>query len=846
MIRAVMTTCCAIGLLCGMAGAQQVTVILEDSSGAMIAGGSVLAGCPSTTRVTDSAGIAFFPKLQAGECQITATAAELRQVATAVTVAEGVIVRLRMEPLIVRTALVVSVGQEVLGQASLAAHGDWNARQIAELVLSGGSTAFTDLITRTTPGVAADSNGFAHPLGEHADTSVILDGQPITDQQAKVFSNQLDPQIIETMTATTGAPPAEFGDKTSLIISLTTKSGLGREPFGSLSTELGSFGTASSSASFGAGGARWGNFFAISGGRSGRFLDSPEVRPMHDTGQHVSAFDRLDWQPRVQDAVHLNLMAGFSAFETPNSFDAALVGQRQRSKITNGNAALGWTHIVSPRLLSSVTVFYRGDRARYLPSGNPFADQPATLEQDRTLRNGGIRAELAGAGAGHSSKLGVQYLRTPLQERFSIGLTDPAFNAPCLDQPLAQARSAQECAAQHLTANPDFLASLMPYDLSRDGKLFRFDRSATISQAALYLQDDWKLRGFSFSAGLRYEIYNGLSRGRQLAPRLGAGWHATQTHTLLRASYARLYETPYNENLIFANDPAAGAENPFGSFRSEPVRPGERNQINVGLGQQLGKYLTMDADYYWKWTQTAFDFDTLFNTPVTFSVAWRKSKIDGLALRLNLLDFHGLTAYSVMGHVRSRFFGPQVGGVVFNSSPANGVFRIDHGEEFEHTSNLRYQARAGVIGKWRPWAALTWRYSSGLALPDTTPSYTEALLLTGDQQSQIGMRCGSDYATPTHAIRSCTEELFSASRIRIPAPGQQNDDRNPVRVAARNLFDLSLGEDALWKRERLTLGVRASVLNLTNQVALYNFLSTFSGTHFIAPRTVSAGVALRF
>src|SRR4051812_28253892 len=72
--------------------------------------------------------------------------------------------------------------------------------------------------------------------------------------------------------------------------------------------------------------------------------------------------------------------------------------------------------------------------------------------------------------------------------------------------------------------------------------------------------------------------------------------------------------------------------NPFGNYRSEPVRPGVRNQFNVGLQQRVGRHLSVDANYYWKFTDGAFDFDTLFNTPITFSVAWKKSKIDGLAM----------------------------------------------------------------------------------------------------------------------------------------------------------------------------------------------------------------------
>jgi hypothetical protein len=36
------------------------------------------------------------------------------------------------------------------------------------------------------------------------------------------------------------------------------------------------------------------------------------------------------------------------------------------------------------------------------------------------------------------------------------------------------------------------------------------------------------------------------------------------------------------------------------------------------------------------------------------------------------------------------------------------------------------------------------------------------------------------------------------------------------------------------------------VTNLTNKVALYNFLSTFSGTHFVEPRTLQASVGYAF
>ena len=94
-------------------------------------------------------------------------------------------------------------------------------------------------ITYSTGGVAADGNGFFHPLGDHAQVSFVIDGQPISDQQSKVFSTQLPTSAIQSMEMITGTPDAEFGDKTSLVAKITTRSGLGAgRVFGNVDAEL--------------------------------------------------------------------------------------------------------------------------------------------------------------------------------------------------------------------------------------------------------------------------------------------------------------------------------------------------------------------------------------------------------------------------------------------------------------------------------------------------------------------------------------------------------------------------------------------------------------------------------
>jgi len=156
--------------------------------------------------------------------------------------------------------------------------------------------------------VAADSNGLFHGLGDHAENSFSVDGQPITDQQSKVFSNQIPVDAVQSLEVIDGAPPAEYGDKTSLVIDVTTRSGQGMTtPHGAVTASYGAFGSVNGGFNFGYGGQNWGNFISANGLNSGRFLDPPEFVVMHDKGNEENVFDRLDFQLSKADSLHLNL-----------------------------------------------------------------------------------------------------------------------------------------------------------------------------------------------------------------------------------------------------------------------------------------------------------------------------------------------------------------------------------------------------------------------------------------------------------------------------------------------------------------------------------------------------------
>ena len=742
----------------------------------------------------------------------------------------------------------VTVGTEApLIETTTSAHADVDNTLFSKMPTASVASGLSDIITLSTPGVVADSNGFFHSLGDHAQMALSIDNQPITDQQGNLFSTQIPLNAIQSVEAVYGGTPAEYGDKTALVVTTVTRSGLGQKPHGSFSGEYGSFGTINQKADIGFGRAKWGQFFALNTSRSGRFLDTPEYRPFHDIGNDQNFFSRSDYQPRSSDMLHLNILAARNWFQIPNTFDQRDSGQDQRQMVRSYNIAPGWVHVFGSSSTLAVNPFFRQDQVNYYPSRDPMADQPGTLRQTRRLTNAGFKADFNYLHGRHNAKIGVQITHTLLTERFSLGLTDPAFNPVCLDASGAPVTDASltdpaMCTGGGFQANPNLSPGLVPFDLTRGGSLFQYRGHADIKQQALYAQDTISLGKLTLNAGLRFDRYDGLSYGTQLQPRLGASYLIAPTATVLRVAYSHSYETPLNENLVLSSATGAGglAANVFGAYASVPLKPGIRNQYNAGLQQALGPHFVLDADYFWKYTRNAFDLDNLFTTAIYFPIEWDRSKMDGFSARLSLRQYKGLTAYSTLGHTRARVFGPENGGLIFGSPVDRSVVRIDHDQALQSTTHVQYQ-----LPHSGPWVAFTWRYDSGI-VSGAVPDLASVLALTGDQQAQIGFSCGNQSATPWSPITTCDSPNWETKLVKIPAPGTQNDDLNPARVSPRHLFNVGVGTDNLFRTERARWTLRLDVFNITNKVALYNFLSTCAGTHFVEPRSFRAALGIAF
>jgi hypothetical protein len=92
---------------------------------------------------------------------------------------------------------------------------------------------------------------------------------------------------------------------------------------------------------------------------------------------------------------------------------------------------------------------------------------------------------------------------------------------------------------------------------------------------------------------------------------------------VLRVSYARVLETPFNENLVLASNgcnnvvlnPLLGC---FAQGQVTPLSPGWRNEFHAGIQQAFGRYVVFSGEYIWKYTHDGYDFSILGNTRLRF------------------------------------------------------------------------------------------------------------------------------------------------------------------------------------------------------------------------------------
>ena len=333
--------------------------------------------------------------------------------------------------------------------------------------------------------------------------------------------------------------------------------------------------------------------------------------------------------------------------------------------------------MIGSNTLFTANGFVRRDHLTYMPSADPFNDTPATVSQDRMLTNFGRE------GGRHHDQ------GEPQPEIRWLDRRDPAARAVFVRH--HRSDRCGICRRRWVAFDP----ALAPFDLTNGGSPLNYDQSFTIKQQAAYLQDDIKAGNVTLNLGLRLDHYDGLTSKTLLQPRLGVSYSVTRSGTVLRASYGRTMETPYNENLLLSA--GYGLNGLFGD--SQAVPPGQRHQVEFGVQQGIGRWLVADFGYFNKHTDNGYDFGVLFDTPIAFPVAWNHSRIDGFTGRLNVIEHGGFSAFVVMAHTNAIFSPPGVGGILLEAARRRLPDRSRSEIQFHHQPAGRVREAGWRMGR---------------------------------------------------------------------------------------------------------------------------------------------------
>lgn len=335
---------------------------------------------------------------------------------------------------------------------------------------------------------------------------------------------------------------------------------------------------------------------------------------------------------------------------------------------------------------------------------------------------------------------------------------------------------------------------------------FTFADRATPSLWSAFAQSDWQATDrLTVSGGLRFDESRMLVTRRQLSPRAGFALRVADS-TVVRGSASRFFQPPQPENLLLASSEAARVLSPFAGdddAGGADVEPERQWGLETGVDHRIGA-IRVDVAAWYRFVSNAADPNVFAGTTIVFPNAVAEGRARGVDVRIEASASYGWSGYlnAAIGRVTQK--GPIVGGLFLEDEVAD----IADGDEFIPDHDQRLVAGGG----------LTWHHAASRAT------------VTASVRHESG--------TPIQRFDEDADELSKR-------PGAELVDFEQGRVRPRTLVSV-IAELPVVTRGRRSVALRASAVNLFDARYAYNFGNPFSGTHFGAPRTVSAGLRIRF
>ena len=707
--------------------------------------------------------------------------------------------------------------------------GSFYAGQRIQALPSVSGPKRIESVLLNTPGVVPDEDGRMHVRGEDAQLQFVVDGIPVTGNLTRVYSSLLSSDIIQSIDLQTGGLSARYGVATSGIVAVTTKSGFTSPCFVHATGRLGSF--SSRDAFLEAGGNeddRTAVYLAAGGSSTDRYLDPiTSGSGIHDDGSTRNFFGKVD---RIfGDDVDLNVQGAYNAtrYAVPNSIQKTPAqDQRQRLDDYLLGARLNYT----PGDNSSLTLvaYRRGSRARITSGGlsrlTSSTEYTAAIRQNEKFFIGGDRDYVTSGGqaeysfnlqtpsGSHVVRMGAAGEVYPVHEFFTFAVTNPAVSSP--DSSGGDSR-------------------YLPYDITQGGSPFLVDETRQGTRWSVYADDEFQTGRWVLNAGLRFDVYRFVRNDNALSPRVNVVYTLTDELTL-RASYNRIVmQAPLENTLVSGSNQARQLTGAAQANVPADVKNERSHEVELGGTYRFNEFLDVDLTAFGKLLDDFIVKVELGNSGLIFPANLRHGYVVGSELRVRLRNWYGFSGALAVTPLVSRGVTPSdgsspvSGGLILGEEGANyskpfggeSSFPTEHDQLLTVAAHVTYEHPSGFFG------TLAGRFDSGLPF-DITGPHGEAL---DEAQSRAELQ-----------RRGYSDAVINLLTLQPETPG--SPDRS---VAPHATCDATAGYD-FAKTLGVPIRLALTVVNVFDTQYLYKFESSFGGTHFGVPRTITLQLDVRY
>lgn len=529
------------------------------------------------------------------------------------------------------------------------------------------TTTSSQIIQQSVAGAVRAPSGEVHIRGQHAEYSYYVDGVPVPSGVSGSLNELFDPSIVNSINFRTGGWDAEYGNKNSAVIDVTT-----RIPTGGFHLNAtgfgGSFNTNGQSLSASANSGKLGFFGSVARQvtdmrREPVLFDTVSFKPynFHNHGEDLFGFGKLQYNPSLADVVNLEGNWSRTKFQVP--FDSAGGAQSDdNQKDLNAFLNLGWRHRFNAEEGAKADdvnggelfagLFYRYGSLAFTPGrvDDPqfvFFPDPRkyNLQEDRNFNTTGLKLDYS-YRASHEFEM-----KTGLLAQFTRG--NESF----------------------VTTTPSGMAGPAS-NSGLDGR-----------DIGGYVQGSWApTEYFELRTGVRYDAHTAPFAGTrsQLSPRVRLNFFLDNANTLY-LYYGRLFIPTNVEDLRAITSVAQGG------VAAQPTIPERDHFYEMGYIHRFPIGVVAKVAAYRKESTPGLDDNTVPGSAIVTTFNIERIQVTGLEGVLEVRPGGPLSGNLNVSLNHAYGSGAITGGF-FQAKPPSGNFDLDHDQRLSVTGNLTYSA----------------------------------------------------------------------------------------------------------------------------------------------------------